>query len=123
MVGVFSLLEELMGDLESFRIVDFIFFSYLGCVIYNDIVLEIELKIYKGYWVKIMTYFKNIIGLVFIVFITLSCTIFCIGRCFRPSIALNTLPRPGTTIQPSVQDAPTSEIFSPYFSGGVNLPE
>jgi|TARA_B110000208_G_scaffold167728_1_gene207361 hypothetical protein len=52
MVGVFSLLEELMGDLESFRIVDFIFFSYLGCVIYNDIVLENELKIYKGYWVK-----------------------------------------------------------------------
>jgi len=122
MVGVSGLLEELMGDLESFRIVDFIFFYYLDCVIYNDIVLENELKIYNGYWVKIMTYFKNIIGLVFIVFITLACTIFCIGRCFRPSIALNTLQRPGT-IQPSVQDAPTSEILSPYFSGDVNLPE
>jgi hypothetical protein len=69
-----------------------------------------------------MTYFKNIIGLVFIVFITLACIIFCIGRCFRPSISLNTLPRPGT-IQPSVQDTPTSEILSPYFSGNVNLPE
>ena len=114
MVGVSGLLEELMGDLESFRIVDFIFFYYLGCVIYNDIVLENELKIYKGYWVKIMTYFKNIIGLVFIVFITLACIIFCIGRCFRP--------RPAT-IQPIVQDSPTLEILSPYFCGNVNLPE
>jgi hypothetical protein len=109
-----------MGDLESFLIVDF--FSYLGCVIYNDIVLENELKIQKGYWVKIMTYFKNIIGIIFIVFITLATIIFCIGRCFQQSIEMYTLSRPGT-LRPSIQDSPTSETISPYFSEGVNLPE
>ena len=58
-----------------------------------------------------MTYFKNIIGLVFI---TIAYIIFCIGRCFRP--------RPAT-IQPIVQDSPTLEILSPYFFENVNLPE
>ena len=39
------MLEELVGDLEYFRIVDFIFLSYLGCVIYNDIVLENDVEV------------------------------------------------------------------------------